>query len=455
MTLVRVRVGYLVAVMVALCALPTLVVHAQAAGCHIASQAEVDAGAVAGREVCAADVAAGITVQAGEAKEYLRSIFTSGGQQCTAQQDKIGQLNNTFATCAAQMLKAYQERYGKVTINRAYNAMSCEAALCVNNPGCGGFNNNPAPNSSHVQGVAMDVQTQNQQQLIGFARANPQFGVCFPISWDTVHLVGAGYSNNGESRSCASQGITQPCDGLQAGQVNAPNMSGLPPASQYGMSPNTPAPAGYTTPPASPASVAPIGSPPPLGNNTTAYAVGTCSPQFYCYNNSLTYRASTCVDQTYQTCAYGCSGNQCAPAGSPSSSTSTVANTSPVNTGISLDSLFNFASSTPSQTSSQTVSTSTPVFNSNMADVVALKVANPFASLGQQVATAAPQTAYTSGETFTSSDLSYSPGGSFSSVVQNNSLQFTLGVLKDALVGLLGLLKPFGGVNPHATGTLY
>src|SRR3989344_8147833 len=47
----------------------------------------------------------------------------------------------------------------------------------------------------------------------------------------------------------------------------------------------------------------PASTPPPLGtSNTTPYQPGTCAPQFYCSNNNLYYRSSSCVDQINQFC---------------------------------------------------------------------------------------------------------------------------------------------------------
>src|SRR3989338_7771998 len=56
----------------------------------------------------------------------------------------------------------------------------------------------------------------------------------------------------------------------------------------------------------------PASAPPPLGtSNTTPYQPGTCAPQFYCSNNNLYYRTSSCVDQLNQVCPRGCSGFAC------------------------------------------------------------------------------------------------------------------------------------------------
>lgn len=165
---------------------------------------------------------AGVTADVGEAKQFLVSRIgdtNSCKVQRVTPQMAIDGLNSAFATCAARFFKEYENRYNtKVRITRASNPIQCEAELCRNNAGCGGYMNSPAPNSNHVKGIALDVTNANQRQMMLFAKQNPQFGVCFPFLdhprfKDDVHMILAGI-NSGEARLNGCQGVTKACDGV-------------------------------------------------------------------------------------------------------------------------------------------------------------------------------------------------------------------------------------------------
>lgn len=375
-----------------------------------------------------------------QAKNYLQTIFTNGGQQCTPPEEKLGKVNGIFATCAAQFLQAYQSKYGRVTINRAYNTTVCEARLCVNNPGCGGFNNVAAPNTSHTKGVAMDVSAANQEQLIGFAHANPQFGVCFPLaSWDKVHLVLAGVAGNGESAGCARMGITKPCNGLtiDPNSLNPPSyVATTPPPPNTNTSPQYP---GNTTPTIQPVQPTPQLTQPttlattPEAGNTIAYPAGTCAPQFFCFNNNVEYRASTCIDMQYQTCPKGCTAGSCIYS-SPTATTSTST--------LSAFNLIDIFASGP--TSIQTPTTTTLALNSNMVNMVELYSAAP-SSATPQVPSGETYALTSAPQTFVSEDMKNNSNTSTLTPVLTTGFQSTLIDLKSALLTLLNFLKPFGG----------
>jgi len=175
---------------------------------HIATPAEVTAGALPGRPVCASDAAAGFTNDAGQAKEYLNSLPNKcvGGCQAPPDRAHINKLNNAFAICAAGFFKAYTQRYGQVSISSAYrDGPSGENARAGGVPG-----------SNHTIGVAIDVNPANgnYQTMWGFAKANPQFGVCFPHEGnDRPHMVLGGIGGR-EGAMCAAKGVTKPCNGL-------------------------------------------------------------------------------------------------------------------------------------------------------------------------------------------------------------------------------------------------
>ena len=260
----------------------------------------------------------------GDAKQYLQTLLKPV-QQCITPQQQIEGINSSFAICAARFIQAYQQQGGKVTITRAYNTIQCEAALCVNNAGCGGFENSPAPNSSHVQGIAMDLSSPQQAQMDAFANQNPQFGVCFPLlkQGDVYHLVLAGVPGNGESKDCATFfGMTQACSGsnfnpseVPPNYPSAPGTVGNPAPTLSSATQNPLLPSQSPTVTANPFSTSPI-------SPTQSAQTQACTPQYVCSANTVSYESSSCTTQVVQTCQYGCSGTVCAPSPSQSASSS-------------------------------------------------------------------------------------------------------------------------------------
>lgn len=152
-------------------------------------------------------------MNAGQAKQYLESVPSRSISNCAVPKDRISGLNDTFAICAAQFLKAFSEQHGQVTITTAYRPPR-------DNQCRGG-----ADNSNHTRGVAMDVNPPNESlypAMWKFASNNPQFGICFPFQdgktslgyYDRPHMVLAGISGSRESGECARQGVTKACSGL-------------------------------------------------------------------------------------------------------------------------------------------------------------------------------------------------------------------------------------------------
>lgn len=164
----------------------------------------------------------------GEAKAYLNSLPKRPLSNCAPpDQNNITRLNDTFATCAAQFLKAYTERYGAIYVTSAFrdatpgsaqNGSGKSANQCA-----GGVNG-----SNHSIGTAMDVNPASDSlypTLWKFASDNPQFGICFPHQYgganttglrDRPHMVLAGSVNGrcgGECTACRNQGVTASCSG--------------------------------------------------------------------------------------------------------------------------------------------------------------------------------------------------------------------------------------------------
>ncbi len=179
---------------------------------HLATQQEAAAasggGIIAGvTYVCPNDARLGISNSAGAAKEYLLSIAQGlPGTKAPPDRNHIAQLNSAFAVCAAGFLKAYSQNYGAVRITSAYrDGPSGE------NAAAGG-----APGSNHTRGLAIDVGPTNgdYKRMWDFAKANPQFGVCFPHEgFDRPHMILGGIGGT-EGGKCMARGISKPCSGV-------------------------------------------------------------------------------------------------------------------------------------------------------------------------------------------------------------------------------------------------
>lgn len=176
----------------------------------------------------------------GEAKAYLNSLPKRPLSNCAPpDQNNITRLNDTFATCAAQFLKAYTERYGTIYITSAFRddrpGSAQDGSGQSANKCAGGVNG-----SNHSIGIAMDVNPANDSlypTLWKFASDNPQFGICFPHQYgganttglrDRPHMVLAGSVNGrcgGECMACSKQGVTASCSGTPTNIRTTPYQS--------------------------------------------------------------------------------------------------------------------------------------------------------------------------------------------------------------------------------------
>ena len=172
---------------------------------HLATQQEADSanngGIVAGVTLVCPDAnSLGISDLVGGAKEYLNSVPKRCVGACAAPPDKahIDKLNNTFAVCAANFIKAYVQKYGVIYISSAYrDGPSGENARA------GG-----ASGSNHTRGLAIDMSPANGdfQTMWKFASQNPGFGECFPyLGSDRPHMSMAG-TGTGEASKCSATG---------------------------------------------------------------------------------------------------------------------------------------------------------------------------------------------------------------------------------------------------------
>lgn len=369
--------------------------------------------------------AVGIDQTAEEAKQYLKSL------PCPSGKCYIENINNSFAVCAANFFKEFQQRYGRVTINRAWNSVENEARLCRNNPGCGGFMNSPAPQSNHTKGVAMDVSAGNHQiTMANFAKQNPQFGVCFPFVGssfkDDVHMILAGIPGS-EPRVVGCAGVVRACE---AGKFDPNSIVASNPA----LSP-TSAIANQIRqalglsqpPPPPPPAAAPIQQQPlsqseqqPLQNAYETPASQTLTP---------TDVQSTPV------------------------SVSTLLTTTPINVNTNINGRTEATSSTstidllsafinPYTSTSMEIGTSSPIslILAALEDVATLGATSSATSSRNATGTILAAQGINSQQTFTSADLSTSVGDPRST----NTLAQILTNIQSVLRTILQYLRPFG-----------
>src|SRR3989344_3040642 len=407
-----------------------------------------------GRQVCPGDVAAGITGDVGAAKAYLKSLPKKPLSSCAPPNDQnIERLNSKFSVCAANFFKAYTQRYSGVVITSAFRD---------GQPGTAGDGSGKSANScaggasgsNHMLGLAIDVYPAdgNFPQIWNFARANPQFGVCFPyLAGDRPHMATAGF-NTAEAAACARQGV-RPCEGggivdpVRDASVATSPSSSITSAIRNYLNPQQQQmctlPDGKQVPCSAiansgsvPQQVIPQASqpqfqspPPAVGTtiNATPYTAGTCAPQFYCVNNAYYYRSSSCVDRLYQQCPAGCSTSR----GGCISGTSTL-------------SVFDQIGLIAEPTTTAVVTPTAPlILTVGSGDAITLQQ-NPT----QTGNIPPPSNSYTPPsyipqQTFTSGDLRKTPAQQYSpqelSVVQR-----TLATMKDTLLRVLAYLRPFG-----------
>lgn len=363
-----------------------------------------------------------VGAEAGEAKQYLRSIFNDRGGRCSDKTDaeaKINNLNPTFALCAAKFLKAVREMDPSIKITSAYRTTEHQRCLCGDrgSSGCAA-----AGNSNHQLGIAVDLTARNYSWL--HAQIDRFPGLRYlTIANDPYHME-------------AVKG--GPC--MQPGYVPPDFSPTNPPAPPFDnairrlFQPTPPPPPVQTASPAATQPTLQQTTPPTLGtNSTTTYDVGTCAPQFYCMNSTYYYRTSTCIDQVYQKCQYGCAETGLCAEGVATSSTPTTTSTS------TYDLIDQFANPT------STASSSTPApitLNPGTAQATVLQPQET--ENGIVYVPVAPGRSPSGQQTFTSSDLS---GGAPTFSQPQSGFQTTLASLKQAVLGMLAYLRPFGGVS--------
>lgn len=147
----------------------------------------------------------------GQALAYLKSLKRewsgTGDHDCHTYEDKnLERLQPAFIVASAAFLKAFVVTHGAVTITSAHRNDNEQVCVCYGERGpCAGkpvtvqtrngpVTVRPVGLSRHQLGIAMDVRpgTGTEAEFVclhEFARANPQFGVQFPLGrYDLPHM---------------------------------------------------------------------------------------------------------------------------------------------------------------------------------------------------------------------------------------------------------------------------
>lgn len=413
-------------------------------------------GLPAGTVAQGVDVSGTMSTDACAAKAYINAMTYNdlSGGRCATPKDRVTGLNDAFAICAANFFKAYQEKYGKLTITTAYRPVDDNACR----GGVGG--------SNHTRGVAIDVNPQdgNYKQLWDFSKANSQFGICFPHQdggagttgySDRPHMILAGIGGN-EAAACARQGIAKPCsagnfnptsirDAASApagGQAQTPTSGFSDMLRQYmgGQQPATGAvPAGSAVPassqpytasqpttiatPASSGSTGSTGATTAGGSSVTTAVPATIATGYTAQPTNVSDQLST-SQPTGSSNAYDLLNAIANP-------TTTIRQAT--GTPLALNgSLYQTQQLTQTQQVQYDVNGQPIALNSSLSNVSALGPSQ---------------------QTFTSQDLQYTQAGDYVPPTKTNtSLAVrTLENLKQALLKLLTVLRPFGYVRPVPT----
>lgn len=241
--------------------------------------------------------------------EALRP-FVAGGAKVIPTKDGNTLKDGIDPAFACRLSKLFQAmRHCNPKITSGYRGIEDQRRACIRvcgNPGgCQknqGYNGGCAKpgGSCHQYGLAVDTSSSCAAQMSAKAR---EFGLISNIP---------GYPNPNHYQ-CLEHGAS-----AGRGSCTGPCNGGLPITGTGGDQTGPPS-AGFTnnlrnmfSPPPAPIQQQPTTPAPPIGTqNSTPYAPGTCSPQFYCQNNNLYYRTSSCVDQVSQVCPDGCEAGSC------------------------------------------------------------------------------------------------------------------------------------------------
>lgn len=413
---------------------------------------------VVGMDWCPDDTNAGQA--AGETKQFLKSILCSpdrdnyGGMGAD---DTIERLDSKFARCAAKFLKDAKNNGVSVCIREGARSVAKQneyvqrgVIACKKGAMC-----------EHPRGIAIDVNVLNGQGVSNCAsytrlhQSAPSYGLTFYLGCkDAYHFVPAKGSGD-----CSGGGI------LQQDDYDYPQY--------YSTGPN------QTTPSSSLSNAfrQAIGLPAttqaaqPTATQTTASSDTTttsqvCAPAFSCTNGTMYYKSSSCVQQVYQVCPYGCSGDACAAASSTVGTISSAFKTSTTSATSSKtktsDEEDTSQGTTDGTTAADSISSYLEAFTGTSVDVgtatpisLAMNTIKDIAWGVKDDESGVPTNGTTSGvvystqsinsqQTFVSSDLSGTVGSSYTPA-QQTGLASVLAKMRSALEWALSYLKPFRG----------
>lgn len=146
-----------------------------------------------------------------QALAYLKSLKRewsgTGDHDCHTYEDKnLERLQPAFVVAAAAFLRAFVTTHGAVTLTSAHRNENEQVCVCYGEKGpCAGkpvtvqtkngpVTVKPVGLSRHQLGIALDVRpgTGTEAEFLcmhEFARANPQFGIQFPLGrYDLPHM---------------------------------------------------------------------------------------------------------------------------------------------------------------------------------------------------------------------------------------------------------------------------
>lgn len=407
---------------------------------HTATAADIAAGYPAGSQVCPSDYQQSeVTPQSGEAKTFLRSVL------CTPDGDNYGGkgpdgtilgLDPKFSICAAKFLEAARGsginvciREGARSVEKQNEYVRRGVIACKKGAMC-----------EHPRGVAIDVNVfPNPTSCTSYRQLHnsaASFGVTFYLGCkDAFHFVPK------KGSDCSGGGVIQPdtfYDYPQYYEQSSP-LSSLTDMIRQALGMQTQASAPSSAPAAAPPQSAPAAATYP---KTAENGGNICTPHFTCSGAVMYYQTSSCTTQTYQLCENGCDGNSCAlgPSQLPASPVSSLINPTPIKATSTIDLINALANPKPSSPTG----TGAPLILVVRGQDAAMLQGGGQTQSSSTGFSNTYQLAPTSGQTFTSGDLSQNPPSAYSSQ-QISTFQATLENFKNILLHALEYLKPFGG----------
>lgn len=403
-----------------------------------ATAAQAVNGVKVGDPVCPVDIQAGIDAEAGTAKQWLAQHGKAKSDCGTAAPESFQMLDSKFAVCAYKALQAYEQQVGSFTISSAFRSKEQQVCVCIPYGGpkagkCGSAGETGSDGYAlscqghwHQCGLAIDVNPGdgNYDKLHAFVQGK---GVSFPIAGDAPHMMPAG----GDCSGGAKGGMV----GSGTGSAQTPTSGLSDMLRQYlggGQQPtNTAAPMTNSIP----ASSQPFSSAIPASTGASTNPGVTTGTGATTNTGSYTTAVPSSLNNAY--------GSTPAPVSDSLSNGPTTNSTS------TFDLLAALAGGTPTATQ---VATGTPLaLNSNLNQVgTALNVNGSVQTVTLMQNTVGNVVALSPGaqQTFTSQDLQYSQGTAYVPPQNTTLQQRVLDNLKQALLKLLDVLRPFSYVRP-------